>query len=170
MHFFSTNKPSLMNVKIFQPIQFLGEGRISLKGVRFGVLSSPFFLSQTTYIEARNRSSKVFIDEGTFVNNGATIIADKGSVVIGKRCLIGTNFTVYDSDFHGIKVEDRFSSDYETIDVRIGDDVFIGSGVTILKGVTIGDGAIIAANSVLVKNVSALEIWGGNPAKFLKRI
>jgi acetyltransferase-like isoleucine patch superfamily enzyme len=37
-----------------------------------------------------------------------------------------------------------------------------------MKGVHIGDGAIIAAGSVVTKDVPPYEIWGGNPARFLK--
>lgn len=50
-------------------------------------------------------------------------------------------------------------------DVRIGNDVWIASGATILAGVTIGDGAVIAARSVVVRDVAAYSIVGGNPAK-----
>lgn len=53
-------------------------------------------------------------------------------------------------------------------DVIIGNDVWICENVTILSGVTIGDGAVIAAGSVVVKNVPAYEVFGGNPAKFIK--
>lgn len=53
-------------------------------------------------------------------------------------------------------------------DVVIGNDVWIGSGSTILSGIRIGDGAVIAANSVVVKDIPAYAIVGGNPAKVLK--
>lgn len=54
-------------------------------------------------------------------------------------------------------------------DVTIGHDVWIGFGVTIMSGVTIGSGAIIAANSHVVKNIPEYEIWGGNPARLIRR-
>jgi len=47
---------------------------------------------------------------------------------------------------------------------------FIGANSTILKGVTVGEYSIIAAGSVLTKSVPANEIWGGNPAKFIKKV
>ena len=37
-----------------------------------------------------------------------------------------------------------------------------------MKGVSIGDGAIIAAGSVVIKDVPAFSIVGGNPAKIIK--
>lgn len=58
----------------------------------------------------------------------------------------------------------------KTSPVIIEDDVFIGTGVLIGKGVTIGARSIIAAGSVVVKSVPADELWGGNPAKFIKKI
>ena len=50
------------------------------------------------------------------------------------------------------------------------DDVFIGANCYIGKGVIIGDRSIVAAGSVVVKSIPADEIWGGNPAKFIKKI
>ncbi len=52
--------------------------------------------------------------------------------------------------------------------VMIGNDVWIGRGATIMSGVKIGSGAIVAANSHVVSDISPYQIFGGNPAKFLK--
>ncbi len=53
-------------------------------------------------------------------------------------------------------------------DIVIGNDVWIGRESVIMPGVKIGDGAIIAAYSVVVKDVPAYTVFGGNPAKFIK--
>lgn len=53
-------------------------------------------------------------------------------------------------------------------DTLIGNDVWIGRESVIMPGVKIGDGAIIAAYSVVVKDVPAYAVYGGNPAKFIK--
>ena len=51
----------------------------------------------------------------------------------------------------------------------IGNDVYIGQNVTLLPRVEhIGDGAVIAAGSVVVKDVPAFSIVGGNPAKVIR--
>ena len=42
-------------------------------------------------------------------------------------------------------------------------DAFVGMGVTV------GEGAVVAARAVVVKDVEAFAVVGGNPAKFLKR-
>jgi acetyltransferase-like isoleucine patch superfamily enzyme len=52
--------------------------------------------------------------------------------------------------------------------VIIEDDVFIGARSVICKGVTIGARSIIAAGSVVVKDIPADCIAGGNPCKVIK--
>lgn len=167
---FSLNVPIVNNSKLNQPASFYGKGKIKLNGVEMGVMTSNGFLSGVSYLEARGPEAKIEILEGTFINNSATIIADRSYIRVGKNCLIGTNFTAYDSDFHGMELEDRFTARYEVKPVVIEDDVFIGSNVTILKGVTIGRGAVIGANSVVTKNVGNFEVWAGFPAKFIKTL
>jgi virginiamycin A acetyltransferase len=54
-------------------------------------------------------------------------------------------------------------------DTVVGNDVWIGQNVTIMPGVHIGDGAIIAANSVVVKDIPAYHIAGGNPCNIIRK-
>lgn len=53
--------------------------------------------------------------------------------------------------------------------IKIGNNVWIGEGVFIKRGVTIGDGTIIAARSVIVKDVPAFTVVGGNPSKTIRQ-
>lgn len=53
-------------------------------------------------------------------------------------------------------------------DTVVGNDVWIGHESVVMPGVKIGDGAIIAAYSVVVKDVPAYTVYGGNPARFIK--
>lgn len=54
-------------------------------------------------------------------------------------------------------------------DTVIGNDVWIGYESLIMPGVKIGDGAIISSRSLVVKDVPAYTVYGGNPAKLLKK-
>ncbi len=54
--------------------------------------------------------------------------------------------------------------------VNIGNNVFIGMNVLIVNSVSIGNNAVIAAGAVVTKDIPAGEIWGGVPARFLKRV
>lgn len=53
-------------------------------------------------------------------------------------------------------------------DTVLGSDVWIGRESVIMPGVKIGNGAIVAAYSVVVKDVPAYTVYGGNPTKFIK--
>ncbi len=54
--------------------------------------------------------------------------------------------------------------------VVIGKNVFIGMNTLIVNAVNIGDGAIIGAGSIVNRDIPAGEIWGGNPARFIKKL
>jgi len=88
--------------------------------------------------------------------------------------MIGANAKIFDHDFHPVATELRRlpnDSDYTaTKPVVLEDDAFIGAESLILKGVTIGKGSIVAAGAVVTKSVPPGEIWGGNPARFLRKV
>ena len=126
-------------------------------------------------------------DCGKWVNidKGVTFATDiklgEGSG-IGANCSIPTGVTIGDHVMMGIDIL-MFTNEHrhDEIEVPMGlqgrtevhpivieDDVWIGSRSLIMKGVRIGHGAIIAAGSVVTKDVPPYEIWGGNPAHFLK--
>lgn len=166
----STNSPVLHSVRLKQAAQFVGKGQIFLSGVIVGVWPSPRFTSSAAYFEARSPGSRLSIGKGTILNNGAVIIADKGNVMIGANCLIGSGFYVSDSDFHGLELEKRRMNDYVCKDVCIGDNVFIGNDVKILKGVVVGEGAVIGTGSIVVASVPANSVYAGVPAKLIKML
>lgn len=85
--------------------------------------------------------------------------------------MIGANVEILDSDFHGMKVEDRGVSRPEWAKpVNVGNRVFIGSNVRILKGVNIGDDSVIANGAIVARDVPSGVIAGGNPARVIKVI
>lgn len=53
-------------------------------------------------------------------------------------------------------------------DTQVGHDVWIGFEATLMPGVKVGHGAIIASKSVVVSDVPAYSVVGGNPAKLIK--
>lgn len=101
--------------------------------------------------------------------NGAALHAVH-RISIGRDCLIAANVMILDSDGHGIAVEDRQSHNPSSSPVVIEDQVWIGANAIILKGVRIGRGAAVAAGSVVAKDVEAMTLVGGNPARPIKRL
>ncbi|HEY4130059.1 MAG TPA: Vat family streptogramin A O-acetyltransferase [Gemmatimonadaceae bacterium] len=111
-------------------------------------------------------------------------IGDK--LVIGKFCAIardvrfimnGANHKMSGISTYPFQI---FGNGWETVmpkpgdlpykgDTVIGNDVWIGYEALIMPGVKIGDGAIVSSRSVVVSDVPAYTIVGGNPAKPIKQ-
>ena len=108
------------------------------------------------------------------------------SLVIGKFCQIasGTKFimgsanhrlcsvTTYPFNVFGGAWTENTPPHMDQLprkgDIIIGNDVWIGRESVIMPGIKVGDGAIIAAYSVVVKDIPAYTVYGGNPARFIK--
>jgi len=89
------------------------------------------------------------IADGAILDRGAEIIAWE-QVTIGKRCYLGMDALVMDTDLHRIGENPLLNRA-----VLIGDDVYIGCRAIILKGVTIGRGAIVHPGSIITRDVPA---------------
>lgn len=110
------------------------------------------------------------IGEGVGISNTAIVCHDR--ITIGERVLIGGGTKIYDTNFHSLDYRVRGDYQNETVVTRpvvIEEDAFIGGHCIILKGVTIGARSIIGAGSVVTKDVPADEVWGGNPARMIRR-
>lgn len=112
---------------------------------------------------------------GNHVGMSNVVIQCHEKIEIGNHVLLGAGSMVLDSNFHDTDYKERRksgtgNSTAKTSPVKIGNDVFIGTRAIICKGVTIGDCSIIAAGSVVVKDVPPRQVWGGNPASFIKNI
>ncbi|MEY4505397.1 MAG: hypothetical protein RL154_1698 [Pseudomonadota bacterium] len=109
-------------------------------------------------------------------------------LIIGKFCSIATGVKFMMGGTQGHNYNwiasyplDSFDEDfdnYETIppkayrlkgDTVLGNDVWIGAESMIMPGIKIADGAVVGARSLITKNIGAYEIWGGNPAKLIKK-
>ena len=104
--------------------------------------------------------------------NGALIYCSS-RITIGDYVMIGGGSKIFDTDFHPLFFVQRRAPSLYTVSsspIVIGDDVFVGANCIILKGVHIGARSIVAAGSVVTKNIGEDELWGGNPAKFIKKI
>ena len=114
-----------------------------------------------------------------------TIMGPRG-VHLGSRCVINPH-VILDGRGHDIRIgedvdigthshvwtlqHDVNSDTHDAVGgpVTIEDHAWIASRVTILPGVTIGRGAVVAAGAVVAKDVPAMAIVGGVPAKVIGR-
>ena len=56
-----------------------------------------------------------------------------------------------------------------TAPIHLGRSSWVCAGAFLHPGVTIAEGAVVTARSVVVKNVAAWTVVGGNPARSIKR-
>ena len=152
------------------PVLLNGKGKIYFdKNVNLGYADSPCFYNTYIYLEARNSNSSIKIKKGVYINNNACFISEGSEgITIGPGTLMGTNVTIYDSDFHELDSHKRTTGTPATAGVNIGENVFIGSGVTILKGVSIGNNSVIGSGSVVSASLPENVIAAGNPCKIIK--
>ena len=155
-----------------QPVLCIGNGAIRFgKNVHLGYFPSPNFLNGVCHLEARNATARVEIGDNCWINNNFVAIAESSRIVIGSACFIGPSVTILDSDFHGLRPQDRNNSASTRQGcVLIGDNVFIGANVVILKNVEIGRNSVVAAGSVVTKAIPADVIAAGNPARVIRSL
>lgn len=99
-------------------------------------------------------------------------------IEIGDNCTItsGVRFLTHDGSidvYFNLSERERWKEErkYEKLgEIKIENNCFIGVNSIILPKVTIGKNSIVAAGSVVVKNVPAGSIVGGNPAKVIGSI
>lgn len=119
-----------------------------------------------------DRGARLVIGDNTGISQ--TALVAHADITIGNNVKIGGGCYLYTSDFHALDprvragVEDR--QQRVSRPIVIGDNVFIGAHSIVLKGVEIGENSIVGAGSLVTKSIPANEIWGGNPAKFIRSL
>lgn len=98
---------------------------------------------------------------GSLDPNYNTTIICSNEINIGDDVQFGRNVTIYDSNFHPTK----FNQKVKGRPLNIGRHVWLCTNVCIVKGLNIGDGAICSINSTITRNVMERTMVMGNPAK-----
>ena len=117
----------------------------------------------------------VIIKKGSYLASGVIHCAN-----IGNYCSIGPDVVIGPTEH---RLDYWTTSPYEAIACGnppgitdkekkvpiICDGVWIGAKVVVLQGVVIGERSVVAAGAVVTKNSPPNELWGGVPAKFIKK-
>ncbi|MFB7147094.1 acyltransferase [Agrobacterium deltaense] len=92
-----------------------------------------------------------------------------GKVTIGNGVRIASHVSIvgFNHGFDDIETP-IYRQPLTSLGIEIGDDVWIGANAVVLDGVKIGCGAIIAAGAVVAKDIPAMAIAGGVPARVLR--
>ena len=165
-----------------QDISFIGKPKLFI-GHEVTLRIGKQFICRSgrkTYLDNGAYSTMVLKDGSTlsigdYSGMTNTILLCKECISIGSYVNIGNGTIVMDTDLHSLDWQTRCDRQADPDNsnsrpVNICDYVFIGARCIILKGVTIGEKSIVAAGSVVTKDIPSGEIWGGNPARFIKKI
>jgi acetyltransferase-like isoleucine patch superfamily enzyme len=104
------------------------------------------------------------------INYGCFLLL-RDKFILGQNSTLAYNVSIYTSaNPNGPK--NKLSEIYpkNQAPIIIGDNVWTGANSVILPGVTIGDYSVIAAGSVVNKDVPGGYLYGGVPAKMIKKL
>ncbi|WBL26002.1 acyltransferase [Zunongwangia sp. HGR-M22] len=119
-----------------------------------------------------NHHAELIIGKNVGISQTALICHHK--ITICDNVKIGGGVKIFDTDFHSLDPKIRASKEdvfhKAVAPVIIKENAFLGAGAMILKGVTVGENSIVGAYSLVTKDIPDNQIWGGNPAKFIKNV
>jgi acetyltransferase-like isoleucine patch superfamily enzyme len=151
-------------------------------------------IAETAIIHPSKRGSRIILGACTEIYDHVVIrcVGGDGDIVMGQFCYLNPGCVLYSGN--GIKmgnyvllapgvkvVPANHAFESREIPIRhqgfmkskggvvIEDDVWVGANAVLLDGTQIGRGAIIAAGAVVSGCVPAYEIWGGVPAKKIRK-
>lgn len=132
----------------------------------FKSVGKNFKVHENTIIK---RPSFISIGDNIMFNQFCYITGADG-LSIGDNVMIGPGVKITTSS-HSFEFTDIPMIEQEIVNksIIIENDVWIGFNSVILGGVKVEKGSIIGASSLVNKNIQGYSIFGGVPAKFIKR-
>lgn len=114
-------------------------------------------------------AQNISVGAGTFINTDARFGVPSERVALGRNCQIGPNVS-FETVSHGLVYVPGKGRGDVVRPIIVEDEVWIGAGAIVTGGVTIGRGAVVAAGAVVTRDVEAMTVVGGVPARVIRRI
>ena len=113
-------------------------------------------------------SSSISIADNAILND-FVYFENVAQVTIGRAAGIGAQAAIITST-HDIGPSEQRFGDWHYLPVTIEDGCWIGARAVILPGVTVGRGCIVAAGAVVSSDCEPNCLYGGVPARMLRRL
>jgi acetyltransferase-like isoleucine patch superfamily enzyme len=126
------------------------------------------FLSCPSIVGGRGSWRNISIGADCFINQGCVLDAT-APIEIGNDVNFGHDVLITTSG-HRIGWPDRRAGALEPAPVKIGDGAWLASRVVVLPGVEIGAGCIAAAGAVVTSPMPPNTLFGGVPARVIRRL
>lgn len=110
--------------------------------------------------------ARIKLGKDIFINK-CCMFVDLGGIELEDNVLIGPEVKILSVN-HPLDPSKR--RDVILKSVKVKKNAWVGAGSTICPGVTIGENSVIAAGSVVTKDVPDNTVYGGVPAKFIKKV
>ncbi|NHE68835.1 acyltransferase [Rhodococcus sp. D-46] len=113
-------------------------------------------------------SKRIHIGNASSVNYGC-MFNTTSKISIGNNCDIGMQ-VLFVTSTHEIGPSEKRGGKAISRPIIIGNGVWIGARSVILPGAMIGHGAVIAAGSIVSGNIPDNMLFGGVPAKEIRKL
>jgi acetyltransferase-like isoleucine patch superfamily enzyme len=115
-----------------------------------------------------SKDAKISIGSNVFLNGSR--FGCKMEVEVGDNCILA-DCRILDTDHHSTNPSRRNDhAAIKSVPIKIGKNVWIAMDSVVLKGVKIGENSTITAKSVVMSDVPANCIYGGNPAIIIRKL
>ena len=93
----------------------------------------------------------VTVGPGCRVLYGAQVIAESGSIVIGRDCIVMENAVLRSSARHPLRIGDHclVGPNAHVVGCTVEDEVFIATGAAIFHGARLGEGSEVRVHGVV---------------------
>lgn len=141
---------------------------------RNGEILTPHIADNVALMDNATVVGDVTIGEGTSIWFNAVLRGDVNTITIGKHCNIQDGSVLHTLYQKSTITLGNYVSVGHNVTIHgadVDDYALIGMGATLLDGAHVGEGAIVAAGALVLKGtqIGPYEIWGGVPAKFIKK-
>lgn len=110
----------------------------------------------------------ISIGERTFINFDCVLL-DCNRITIGREVQLAPGVHIYTAT-HPLDAKQRRSGLEYALPVTIEDGVWLGGGVIVCPGVTIGENTVVGAGSVVLRDLPANVLAGGNPCRVIRHL